>query len=267
MFSIATISYNQAPFLEQCIRSVVDQLPEESEYFVMDGNSTDGSVETIKRYADQITFWQSCQDGGPAAALAAAVQRSTQPYFLYINSDDYLQPGGIHAIECEIQANPGYDVYYGHGYTLDNSSNLLTVRHSDNWNEELYARGMCSIVQQSTVLRTDAIRAAGNFPIENRTCWDGEILWRISRNQGAFCKVQTKLGVFRIHEESITGSGTNVQAYHADRQRMADEIGANFVSYEHMSQFQKVLARARDPWNSLERLGTYFQNRWPRNRK
>jgi glycosyltransferase involved in cell wall biosynthesis len=95
--TVITPSLNQAKYLERTLRSVLDQGYPNLEYIVMDGGSTDGSVDILRRYDERLTYWVSEPDGGQSWAINRAIERSTGEVIAYINSDDYYLPGAFEA--------------------------------------------------------------------------------------------------------------------------------------------------------------------------
>src|SRR5690606_33280720 len=87
--TIVTPSYNQGQFIEDTIRSVLLQGYPNFEYIIMDGNSTDDTLEIIKKYEPWITYWESTSDRGQAHAINKGLERATGDIWAYINSDDY----------------------------------------------------------------------------------------------------------------------------------------------------------------------------------
>src|SRR5690606_28750520 len=96
--SIITPSYNQSNFLEETILSVINQNYPNLEFFVIDGGSTDHSVEIIKQYENKIDFWVSEKDNGQSHAINKGFKRATGTIITWLNSDDVLTPGILHKI-------------------------------------------------------------------------------------------------------------------------------------------------------------------------
>src|SRR5262245_17442073 len=116
--SIVTPSYNQASYLEETIRSVILQDYPDLEYIIVDGGSTDGSVDVIRQYERHLAYWISEKDEGASDAIAKGFRRTTGTVLAYLNSDDLYLPGALHTI-AEAMADPSVDVAYGNLYWID----------------------------------------------------------------------------------------------------------------------------------------------------
>ena len=97
--SIVTPSYNQAAFLEATIQSILSQNYPRLQYLVIDGGSTEGSIDIIRKYAASLDYWVSEKDRGQSHAINKGLARCTGEIFNWINSDDLLMPGTGHGVE------------------------------------------------------------------------------------------------------------------------------------------------------------------------
>src|SRR5437660_10608827 len=104
--SIVTPSFNQGPFLERTIRSVLDENYPDLEYIIIDGGSTDESVDIIKRYARHLAYWVSEPDAGQSNAINKGLRRATGTILAWLNSDDCYLPGVFQTIVETARAHP-----------------------------------------------------------------------------------------------------------------------------------------------------------------
>lgn len=225
-FSIITISYNQAQFLEKCILSVLDQ-NEPIEHIIIDGGSTDGSLDILKKYGDRIAFWISEKDTGPANALNKGLRKVSGDFVGYINSDDYLLPEAISNLKSIIQRHEGYDVYFGPGYIKDERKGTMKLIHPTKWSLGTYRTGVNIMMQQSIFISQKMFKLGLQFNETNTMQWDGELLVDLDLAGASFYLHNIPLSVFRIHTASITGGvlGENgAKNYKLDIERVNTKI-------------------------------------------
>lgn len=223
--SVVTISYNQAAFLERALTSVLDQAGVDIDYIVIDPGSTDGSREIIEKYRSRLSHVVFEKDDGPADGLNRGLALARGEYFYYLNSDDEVLPGAFAEAISAFERKSRLDVVYANGLMIDPAGRSLRRVYSARvMSADLYARGLATLIQQSTFFRTAALRGVGGFNVANRTCWDGEAVFDIARRGGRFGRVWADWGAFRIHEDSITGSGRLAEAFAKDHARISATV-------------------------------------------
>lgn len=111
--TIVTPSFNQGAFIEKTIKSVLDQNYSNLEYIIIDGGSTDETVEIIKKYEDKINCWISEKDNGQSNAINKGFAKATGEIYAWLNSDDILLPGALDKVAEVAMSNPHYGAYVG----------------------------------------------------------------------------------------------------------------------------------------------------------
>lgn len=197
LVSIVTPSYNQAAYLEQTIRSVLDQDYAEIEYLVVDGGSTDGSVEIIERHAARLAWWRSEKDSGQAEAINKGMKRARGEIVAWLNSDDMYLPGAISAAVRTFAQHPGAVLVYGDMRAIDGegrTTNLLRYRQltlSDLLCFEI-------IGQPAVFMRRQAFEAAGGLNPSFHFMLDHQ-LWIKIACQGPVVHVEQLWAAARYH--------------------------------------------------------------------
>ena len=226
-----TISFNQARFLRECIESVTCADRSALSHVIVDPGSTDGSREIISEYAQGQRFHATIldPDRGPSDGLNKGFALLADADILgYLNSDDRFDPGALDAVLELFQCHPEVDVLMGSGAIIDeNGRKHLRKRLSTPFTARRFLHGTALNIQQATFFRRAAFVASGGFNVENRSCWDTELLVDLLLTGARFCDVRRVLGHFRVYPGTITSdiakNGPD-QRYLADRARMRQKL-------------------------------------------
>lgn len=126
--TIITPSFNQAAFIEETMRSVLQQNYGNLQYIVMDGGSSDGSSDIIQKYAPFLDYWVSEKDAGQSNAINSGAARATGDLIAWLNSDDVLLPGALHAVAKAYLDKPGSMIVGGVQISTDDEKVNIEMR-------------------------------------------------------------------------------------------------------------------------------------------
>jgi hypothetical protein len=180
LISIITPSYNQAEFLELTIRSVIEQDFSDLEYIIVDGASTDDSVQIIERYADRLAWWVSEPDSGQAEAINKGLSRARGEFVAWLNSDDLYLPGAVSAAAAALGSNSELGMVFGDAITIDTQGRPLNRLVFGDWGlPELM--GFRIICQPTVFMRRSVLERAGCLDSNYHYMLDHHLWLRIAR--------------------------------------------------------------------------------------
>jgi GT2 family glycosyltransferase len=184
LLSIITPSYNQAAFLEHTIQSVLAQDYADLEYLVVDGGSTDGSVEIIdscaRRTPDRLVWWISERDSGQAEAINKGLARARGEFVAWLNSDDLYLPGAAASAVNAFQGEPDLGMVFGDAITIDAGGRPLGGLFFGDWGlaELMRFRIIC---QPAVFMRRAALEQAGFLDPSFHFLLDHHLWLRLAR--------------------------------------------------------------------------------------
>jgi glycosyltransferase involved in cell wall biosynthesis len=202
LVSIVTPSFNQAYFIEATINSVLAQTYKNIEYIIVDGGSSDGTFEIIKKYEGRLAYWTSEKDSGYADAVRKGMLQAKGEILAYLNSDDLLAPDAVERAVQKLTQHPQASFVYGNRVCIDALGHRLYVRPSLPILANSAFASMI-IPQETCFWRRSAYDKVGGIRSEFRFAADYDLFARLGRHgKGLFSGAIW--GFFRRHDHSKT---------------------------------------------------------------
>jgi len=229
--SVITPSYNQARFIEQTIRSVLLQAYPNLEYIIIDGGSSDGSVEIIRKYDPWLAYWVSEPDKGQSHAINKGFERATGEVLCWLNSDDYYLPGVLLTVGRMLAEGAGNYVLTGHCLKVyqDGRPAVKIEGRYENRRRLLQFWKGYQMHQPATFWRREVFEKVGWLDEELHLIMDFDYWARISRHFD-FVNVDCALVCCNYHADAKTGD--DYKQYHADLKRYASRYWGSKLSAE-----------------------------------
>lgn len=205
LVTVAVPSFNQGRYLEAALASLFSQqLP--LEVFVADAGSTDDSLAVIHRWKNKLAGWRSHPDAGQAAAINEGIARGTAPYVCWLNSDDWMLPGGLALLVQALEHHPDAPMAYGRVWNHDQASG----KQRRNFEVHPFSEGLMAqfniIAQPATLIRRTAWEEVGGVDDSLHMVMDYDLWWRLFKRFGKPCFVDAHVAVNRRHAETKTST-------------------------------------------------------------
>ena len=220
LFSIVTPSYNQGRFLEATLRSVLEQDYPNIEYLVVDGASTDDSVDIIRRYADRLTWWVSEKDAGQSEAINKGLRRVRGEFVGWLNSDDVYLPGAVSAAMAAFRSSPAAAVVYGDALAIDADGRSFNLMHLRQYSlVDLMAFNI--ICQPAAFIRRSVLEQMGYLHPAYQLLMDN-LLWMNMARVAPLVYVPQTWAAARYHEQAK--NRTRGAAYGREARVLIDDL-------------------------------------------
>lgn len=250
--SIVTPSYNQGEFLEETILSVLNQDYPNIEYIIIDGGSTDGSVDIIRKYADRLAYWVSEPDAGQAHALNKGFARGNGSILGWLNSDDLYQPGAITAAVSFLLGHPEVSMVYGDCLLVDHEGRALRRFRAREYDQRVMLRGVNLVPQPAAFFRREAFYSVGCLNPKLHYALDYDLWIRLGRSY-KLQHISATLAKFRVHGGSKSVAQIDrmwAEVVHVHRLHGGSKVSRVYAKY--------LLRRALRPLLPLKRRVEVF---------
>ena len=228
--SIVTPSFNQGQYLEKTITSVLQQDYKNTEYHILDGGSTDNTVEVLNKYDKELTSWVSEKDNGQSHAINKGIKLSAGEIFGYINSDDYYEEGVFEKAIIFFKNNPDVDIIYGNFNYVDKNNLILSKQKGMPFDSGIFRYDQDLICQPASFWRKSVFDKIGVFDEDLKFLMDYEFFLRCIDAKLKIKYVNFTIANLRLHDEckTVYGQGDFLKTYKAIRQGILDPYQINF---------------------------------------
>lgn len=218
--SIVTPVFNQVEYLEETVQSVLSQGYPNLEYIIIDGGSTDGTVDIIKKYESQLAYWVSEPDDGLYFAIKKGFDRTTGEIMAWIGSDDIYHPNSFFTVAQIFSECPQVSWLIGPQTHYDEKNRTVDVRNSPYFNHLSFLMHQYQWVQQeSTFWRRSLYKKVGGIQTKYKLAGDFDLWMRFSRHERMYI-TNALIGGFRHRKSQLS---KNLKLYYSE----ADNIIAN----------------------------------------
>lgn len=224
-FSVITVSYNQGQYIRENIESVLHQGYSNYEHIIIDGGSTDNTLDILKEYPH--LNWVSEPDRGQSDGLNKGFRKATGDIIAWINSDDALAPEAMKVLNDFFENNPDKSVVTGNQIIIDGESNFVERIPAETFTADHLLNERSSVMQNSTFFRKEVLDSVGLLDESFHYTMDHELFLRIAKQYTSY-SIPVDLAYFRLWEDSKTC--TSQIKFFKEQLRMRRFHGAKLLS-------------------------------------
>jgi len=242
--SVITPSFNQGRFIERTIKSVLSQKIEDIEYIIIDGGSSDETLEILEHYGKQYgpgLRWVSAKDNGHADAINKGILLSSAPIIGWLNSDDIYYPGALRSVLDHFCHDPDVQVVYGDANHIDENDSFIERYPVEKWDWKRLLE-VCFISQPAAFVRREVFDRCGLLDASIRHSNDYELWIRFGKHRVRFSHFPRLLAATRLHKECATLSASET-CHHEINDFMQHHFGR--VPDRWIFNYAHAVARAR----------------------
>ncbi len=190
--------------MRQTMESVFSQGYPNLEYIIIDGGSTDNSVDIIRKYEGKLSFWISEKDDGQSHAIMKGFNKATGELFAWVNSDDILLPGCLNEIrKCYLQREKP-DIITANVVYIDAEGKVIKYVRIPRQNRFFFFKGVWYAQAPAIFFKASSFRKVGGLNLKYHLCMDLDIWMKMMQAKATTAHIRNYLGAFRLHEESKT---------------------------------------------------------------
>jgi glycosyltransferase involved in cell wall biosynthesis len=261
LVSVVTVVLNGEKYIEQAILSVKNQDYPYIEHIVVDGGSTDKTLEIVKKYKETYNIkWSSEKDKGAVDAINKGFDIAQGDIFCSLDSDDVYLPHTIKKVAATFQSRPKADVVFGNSFLIDQYDRKIGYSVRTHFDFDMFLYLGMNITPQSAFWRREIHQKVNGMDRQYNICSDRDFFMRIALARGTFYHVRDFLSCYRLHQNQQT---KNAELMNRENQKIflvyaPKNISANRIKYRKIKVLIKktiALVSQGDAWYVLWAIG------------
>lgn len=240
LLSIVIASYNSEKYIVDCLESLRAEIDDRVEVLLMDGGSSDHTMQIVAKYPDLFAKVVSEPDTGQSNAFNKGFEQANGTYFTWLNSDDVLCPGSLKIVLDQIEKTK-QKWYAANVVYVDEHSSIMRCCQSGSFETFAMRFGILNVFGPSTIFHRELYTEAGGFREDFHYGMDTEYWWRLARLGYKYERVHVYLWALRLHEEAKTASAITEGEEHRPDRMKEEGVLLHDLYYPNVSRLMKQL--------------------------